>query len=131
MVVQFHEKSMYVVRQQQKRLEAAACLSSKAIPSIVWAEDGLAFAHAVPTGLFMLQLLVPDHLVKEAADTICGDLPYRSLSEALKEVCEHHMIDPDQPTSFPQSLFLDFVLPTDITIVDEYTPPSIVIHPAS
>lgn len=131
MVVQFYDKSIYATSQQKKRLEAAICLSSKSMPSIVWAEDALAFVHTVPTGLFMLQLLVPDHLVDEAAVAICRGSPYRPLSDPPGSTREHPMIDPDQPTRFPQSLFLDLEQPRDGVTVHEYTPTSIAIHPAS
>ncbi|KAG5719714.1 hypothetical protein E4T56_gene18499 [Termitomyces sp. T112] len=53
--------------EQHKRVVALRKLIARGIPSILWAEDAMRYAHRVPTCLFDQQILVPDHLLPEAA----------------------------------------------------------------
>ncbi|RXW23794.1 hypothetical protein EST38_g2045 [Candolleomyces aberdarensis] len=115
------------VKDQQKRLEAAAYLSTHGIPAVLWGTDAtIALSPDVGSTFPVVQsLLVPDNLVQAAAETICHGLPY-VLSEPPPGTQEYRRVDPDQPTCYPQSSFVTFIPP-----LEEITPWTIMIHPAS
>lgn len=109
-MLHFYDSSIYSFEEQKERLRAAELLSSHSIPTIVWAEDGLAFAHTVPTGLFALQLLIPDHLLSDASRIVQNGLPYHVLSEPLPRTREYPRVDKDEPPCYPESITLELPL---------------------
>jgi hypothetical protein len=92
----------------------------------VWAEDALPFAHFVPTGLFALQLLVPDEHVYEASSVVETRLSYVQIEEPNQTWLEHKFINCDQPTCFPNSVHLQLT-----NRQHEDDPEAIFIHPQS
>jgi hypothetical protein len=106
MVTHFYDSSTDSIETQDTRLKPARAISDAHIPCLVWAEDALSFAHFVPTGLFALQLLVPDEHVHEASSVVETRLSYVQIEEPNQAWLEHKFINCDQPTCFPNSVHL-------------------------
>ena len=131
MGVHFYDSSTYSIEQHKKRLQTAIMLSRHSIPTIVWAEDALAFAQTVPTCLFALQLLVEDHLVENAGTIIKDNLPYSISPDPLPASLELYIADREKPSCFPRSSRLTLAKPPAGEMSGEHTPRDIVKHPAS
>ncbi|KAG5335856.1 hypothetical protein C0989_000197 [Termitomyces sp. Mn162] len=73
--------------EQHERVVALRKLIARGIPCILWAEDAMRYAHRVPTCLFDQQILVPDHLLQEAAAVLQeGDYRPTTHSEHSLEI---------------------------------------------
>ncbi|KAJ7821036.1 hypothetical protein B0H13DRAFT_2450898 [Mycena leptocephala] len=84
---------------------------------VLWAEDALAIVHRVPTGLFDLQILVPDGQVADAANAICANLPY--------------IHNPDRPRAFILTPKDTLVLQHSVSNPPWEEPSRILVHRAS
>ncbi|KAF5311073.1 hypothetical protein D9619_007888 [Psilocybe cf. subviscida] len=82
MVSHFYDSSPSGPAEQDARLRHLIPLLDAGIPFVVIAEDALSIVHRVPTSLFEMQILVPDHLVSIAARTLCAHAPYRIADSA-------------------------------------------------
>ncbi|KAF7365000.1 hypothetical protein MVEN_00371000 [Mycena venus] len=102
MGVHFYDESPIGPDWQRGRLGPPLSISRAGIPCVVWAEDALAIVHRVPTGLHDLQVLVPDGQVADAANAICTNLPYVTLTgdEPDSHWLDHKLINPDRPHAF-------------------------------
>ncbi|KAJ6581809.1 hypothetical protein B0H19DRAFT_927743 [Mycena capillaripes] len=117
------------VETQALWLRSATALIHANIPCLVWAEDALSFVHFVPTGLFALQLLVPDHKLEDAAAAVMSAMPLERMSTPPEEWLEFKLADPSRPSCFPTSLHLKSTLPEDVR--NYYDPRDIYLHPQS
>ena len=126
MVTHFYDSNTDSVETQDTRLRPARAISDAHIPCLVWAEDALSFAHFVPTGLFALQLLVPDEHVHDASSAVTTWLPYITIREPNQVWLEYKFINCDKPTCFPNSGHLRL-----IKRQHEDDPEAIFIHPQS
>ncbi|KAG6820189.1 hypothetical protein H0H93_004182 [Arthromyces matolae] len=112
----------------ERRLRAARILSQADIRCLVWAEDALAFIHAVPTCLFDLHLTVSKSDVHRASNAIITSMPYEVFTPDFEGYCyrERPCFDINQPLIFPHSVHLRRI-PSPVDEDDD--PETILIHP--
>ncbi|KAG5338919.1 hypothetical protein C0989_005606 [Termitomyces sp. Mn162] len=65
--------------EQHERVVVLRKLIDRGIPCILWAEDAMRYAHRIPTCIFDQRILVPNHLLQEAAAGI--RLKHRDVPE--------------------------------------------------
>lgn len=76
---------------------------------MVWGEDALFFVNFVPTGLFELQILVPDEFVQAAADHLLRELPqYHVTDDRPQKFIGRHGSEPFLPSAIPNSIQLQW-----------------------
>ncbi|KAJ7822945.1 hypothetical protein B0H13DRAFT_1737587 [Mycena leptocephala] len=133
MGVHFHDKSPIGPLWQRARLGPPLSISRAGIPCVVWAEDALAIVHRVPTGLFDLQILVPDGQVADAANAICANLPYVTLNGDAPDSHWHDykIHNPDRPHAFILTLKDTLVLQHSDSNPAWEEPSRILVHRAS
>ncbi|KAJ7160068.1 hypothetical protein C8R46DRAFT_1001245 [Mycena filopes] len=136
MGLHFYDESPSWPSEQRGRLGPPLAIFRAGIPCVVWAEDALSIVHRVPTGLFDLQLLVPDDKVPESVNALCGSLPYRVIAGGDDEDShwrDTRLYNPDRPHAFKLG-------PADTVILshaepgaadEEEAPRRILLHRAS
>ncbi|KAF5376859.1 hypothetical protein D9615_007282 [Tricholomella constricta] len=128
-MLHFYDQSTDSIETQCLRLAPALAITRANIPCLVWAEDALSFVYFVPTSLFALQLLVPDEDLEKAALTITSSLPYERIYGAAPGWLEMRMVDPAQPSCFPNSIYLRTTKLPHLRHEDD--PEEIYLHPQS
>ena len=117
-------------RVQRQRLLALPQLAFRGIPCILWGEDALNFVHRVPTGLFDLQILVPDECL-ERASSVLQEGPY------FQAPFPKHYFDSIGPhvnrSGYPKGIFLQHVDVRDSYPYNSFSlcPPYILLLPQS
>lgn len=120
----------YTLEEKLERLQYAILLAHHSIPTIVWAEDALAYIANVPTYLFDKEILVEDHLVENAAKIILENLPYELHPEPLGYHRDTAMSNRERPTCFPRSVILTPIR-GEIESLPDPPPPPPHIDPSS
>ncbi|KAJ7223101.1 hypothetical protein GGX14DRAFT_532077 [Mycena pura] len=122
MGVHFYDESPGGPSEQRGRLGPPLALLRAGTPCVVWGEDALSIVHRVPTGLFDLQILVPDDHVSESVTALCAKLPYRVIAGGDDDDShwrDYRSANPDRPHAFKLG-------PTDTDV-----PRRILMHRAS
>ncbi|KAI0338100.1 hypothetical protein BDW22DRAFT_810466 [Trametopsis cervina] len=135
MGIHLYDKSTTSHAVQHIRLAPARSILKAGIPCTIYAEDALDFMHFVPTGLFTLQILVPDESIGQAATAVTSNGPYSQMTEPITHWREMKLFDPAQPNCFPSSIALqqlpETVIQNPSTDEEFYVPSTILIHPQS
>ncbi|KAJ7741305.1 hypothetical protein B0H16DRAFT_1676270 [Mycena metata] len=103
MGLHFYDDSPSGPFEQRGRLGPPLAITQAGIPCVVWAEDALSIVHRVPTGLFDLQLLVPDDKVPESVGALCASLPYHMIADEDNETShwrDMRQFNLDRPHAF-------------------------------
>lgn len=134
MVAHFYDSSPSGPAEQEARLRPLIPLLRAGIPFVVIAEDALSIVHRVPTCLFEMQLLVPDHLVSMAARTLCTDSPYR-ISDSASPRWSKRILKERRwgPSAWNATFTVPLVHISPETVEKQYwwNPTHILIHPQS
>ncbi|EFI28540.1 hypothetical protein CC1G_13562 [Coprinopsis cinerea okayama7 len=129
MGIHFYDTSPSGPAEQQGRLGPARALISAQIPNVVWAEDALSIVHRVPTGLFDLQIIVPDDKVHVAAQKICRRLPYSIIDCPQDDRWrDYKLFNQERPPAFK---FGDTSLLLNNSEAKGHEPDRVLVHAAS
>lgn len=129
MGVHFYDECSDSIETQHRRIAPARAVADAGISCVIWAEDAMSFAYFVPTGLFALQILVPDELVEKAAIAISTALSYhRAPPDPDFLEYTFYCREGTDPHPFSDAPYLLLSDPQDSSKDD---PQSVIVHPQS
>ncbi|KAF5341277.1 hypothetical protein D9758_017624 [Tetrapyrgos nigripes] len=133
MGVHYYEESPSWPAEQNGRLGPPAAVINAGIPCVVFGEDALSIVHRVPTDLFDQHLLVPDHMIDQAINSICNSFSYSwKETDPVHRWNDFKVVNPQCPHAFNLNVSTKLLVHDNPeSTFETYQPERILVHGAS